>query len=525
MKWLWTVILLLLAACSVGTPPLIDPHGKDWQLRPGREAQVWRFRFGNPRTSAVESTVLASQAQVTAAGLTVLLDEWGGNKSATWMGLTGAPDRSRVWIDVQDATAPGGYRAIFSGTLVRRPSLASGQREAVGDKYLRLKDLPLSREKSGFPDGVDVGQLIRELAAEATVATRLPHLTAPLESVPNANVNGKRRHNGESVAAALDGLVSLKGGWGWTTLPDDRLYFGPPPAVEAVIPSNMRGNRVTFRDVSSEGLRNAIQWVLTTPAGQVIRTETQHASVATLGYAGGTLYVDQRSLPALGATAAATYDTVADAGEANPTPVSPPATWRDEDAVLPAGALAVFRYRVQLTEAADWVEISAQAANSQGFFVTYSGPGVPETRVDRFAGGMQRVVLPALPAGSMIRITAWNVPGDNTVQIAELHPRKLSLPLLAAAAEEYYRVPPESAGTASLPGIHPAAGTARVTRPGQPDVTGRVVATKYLLVEPARTEYVFGEPDVPLDTQVLKVLIDRKDEAAAQQAITTRSTP
>lgn len=483
---------------------------------------MWRFRFGHPVTSEVVSTVTATQAQVTAAGLDITLDEWGGCKDARWTGLTGAPDRQRVWIDVEDPAALDGWATLFSGVLVRRPSAPSGQREAVGDKYLRLKELPYSRTDSGFPDGVDAGQLIRQIIADAPVQAHLPHLTAPVTTAPDAGVLGKRKHRGESAAAALDGLISLKAGWGWTVLPSDELYLGPPPERIAVLDTAVATTIATFRDVTTEGLINGIQWHLTTPAGNVIQTGAQHASVATYGYSGVTRFVDQRSLPALGVTAAATFDTVADATEANPAPISPqPAEWRDGKAEIPAGAASAFRYRMHLTEAADWVELSAQAADPQGFFVTYSGPGVPETRVDRFAGGMQRVVLPALPAGSWVRVTAWNVPNANSVKIAEFNPRRLNLALLAEAADALYRIPPEVAATASELGIQPPAGQVIIRRPGRPDVTEKAKGTRYLIRDPLRTEYLVGADEATPDQELHRILIDRKDREAVDQAVNT----
>lgn len=483
---------------------------------------MWRFRFGDPITSEVVGTVTATQAQVTAAGLDITLDEWGGCKEARWTGLTGAPDRQRVWIDVENPDAPEGWVTLFSGVLVRRPSAPSGQREAVGDKYLRLKEIPYTRAESGFPDGEDAGVLARALITDTAVQLRLPHLVATDTTAPDTGVLGKRKHRGESVAAALDGLISLKAGWGWTVLPSDALYLGPPPERIAVLNTAVATTIATFRDVTTEGLINAIEWHLTTPAGNVVQTGSQHASVATYGYAGVTRFVDQRSLPALGVTAAATFDAVADATEANPAPVNPqPPEWRDGKTVVPDGAPGAFRYRMHLTEAADWVEISAQAADPQGFFVTYAGPGVPQARVDRFAGGMQSVVLPALPAGSWVRVSAWNVPNANSVKIAEFNPRRLDLALLAEAAEDLYRIPPEVAATASELGIHAPAGEVTIKRPGLPDVTEKAKGTRYLIRDPMRTEYLVGTDEFSADQQLQRVLIDRKDREAVDQAVNT----
>ncbi|MDV6376032.1 hypothetical protein [Deinococcus arenicola] len=502
---------------------------------------MWRFRFGDPATSAPVSTILASAAQVTEAGLTVDLDEWGGNKKASWAGLTGpVQDNSRVWIDVQDAAAPGGYRAVFSGVMVRRPSLALGEREALGDKYYRLKWIPVERHDS-WPTGAekgtaaqpgytgnigskDLGRSLRVLGEEAKLS--LPHLTVNTTGIPaTIGVQLRREYRGESMADALNGLLTGKPGWGWTTLPDDRLYVGPPPSRVAVLNAALVGVRVEFRDVSTEGLLNAVRWVYLLPDRSLVSYESRDASVATLGRYSISRYVDQRSAGAVVENVPATYYQRQSGGEDVVT------TEDENDSGFLRGVGnprtsvgLVLGLRAVLSAPADWVDVEfmvfpgaettlteQDASTSFGEVYTSTSAGG-----DRFTLSRHSILL---DTGDQISLTHSDVSMSGNTSVYELNPRRLNRTVLDHAAGELYRLPPVHVATASEFGLQAPAGQVTVKRRGQPDVTEKCVGTRYLIARPLRTEYLIGDTDEPLDARVLSVLVDRKDDVAVDRAV------
>lgn len=476
---------------------------------------MYRIRLGHPATSAVTATILATQAQITDAGLVVDLDEWGGCKTASWTGLTGGQqDRARVWLDVLNDQ--GGYDPVFSGTLTLRPSSPNGKREAVGDKSLRLKELPLSLATSGGGQagpGVDAGAAMRAVAQAAQAD--LPHLKVGASGIPDAGVLVKRKHNGESVAAALDAFVAAKSGWGWTTRPDDSVYAGPPVSRAVTVDAATPGVQVTLRDVTSEGLRNLIRWVYTLPNGEQIIHESRHPSAATLGPSGVTRYVDQRSLPALLYPVPAIY--AGDGRDGATAPISDPAVLRDG---LTAVSLATnSRLEVQLTEAADWVQLSL-APQARAGVHRYTLPDGTEEVIPA-SDNMQTLYLPAAAAGALLKVRVQNGDTYYALNVTELNPLRLDRALLDTAAEDLYHIPADLAGTVSVLGRKPPAGSLTLKRPGLPDITEKVVGTRYVLRQPLRTEYLIGEPDTKTDDQVAKVLIQRKDEAATDAAVNT----
>lgn len=502
---------------------------------------MWRIKLGHPATGAVGSTIYATAAQVTEAGLTITLDEWGGNKTATWTGLTGgAQDRSRVWIEVLDADGVT-YKPVFSGVLTKRPSAANGAREAVGDKYLRLKELPVRMASTGdiynsdvqgggspvmndttsAPTSVDVGAEMRRVVSDEALGD-LPHLVVTAASAPDAGVQGKRLYNGESVAAALDGLVSFKAGWGWTILPNDKLYVGPPPAAVTTVNAALEGVKIELRDVVSEGLINAVRWIYNLPNGKQIVYESQDASVGTLGRSALTRYIDQRSAAAIIENAPANYfyfDSGADATEQ----VLPPegvALLRDGM----AGGLPVAvanKHGLRLAEQADWVEIRfVSSATGTTLFSPDGDVNVPDSNQDKRY--YWRKWAARLPVGYEIGVS---VPSGGLAALLELNPKRLRRDLLDDAAKDLYRIPAQHAGTASVLGIQPPAGKVTVKRPSLPDITEKCVGTRYLIQFPMRTEYLIGEPDVSADAQVLRVLIDRKDAKAVDTAVNAIAGP
>ncbi|MFD2609565.1 hypothetical protein ACFSR9_08955 [Deinococcus taklimakanensis] len=516
------LLAFILAACTMtGTPPLIH---QDQAFTPVREARsMWRIRLGHPVTSEVTQTINATAAQVTDAGLEILLDEWGGSKSATWSGLTGGvQDRARVWIDVQDAGAPEGWRTLFSGALAVRPSNLNGKREALGDKYLRLKELPVAQAGGQVTPAPDITVPMGSVLDEAKVD--LPHLAYTQGSLTPANVTGSRKFNGESIASALDGLSSLKPGWGWTTRPDDTFYFGPPVDVTATVNAALRGTQVQLRDVISEGMITAVRWVYKLPGGQEVAYESRHPRLPELGRSGITRYIDARSAPAIVAQTPTSYVMHTRDGD-----VVPSESLRKELQDGKAGgsfgilfALAGETLTATLNGRADWIEWSGGfgEGNPQPSLTLTLAAGATGTQtMGRADDSRMQAFRAEAPAGATATLTFRNGDAVTTGAFTELNPRSLRRDLLDAAAELLYKVPAAHAGNASVPGIQPPAGKITVQRPGLPEFTEKVVGTKYLLRQPMRTEYVIGETDAPTDAQVMQVLIDRRDQDAVNLAV------
>lgn len=475
---------------------------------------MWRFRFGHPVTGAVTAVVEASQAQVTEAGLVVELDEWGGCKSAKWTGLTGGQqDRARVWIEVR---AGDFWRPLFSGVLVRRPSRSLGEREAVGDKYLRLKELPVSSLVTPELGGADVGAEMRRILLE-DARPHLPHLYVSSMDLPDAGVKGARRYNGESVAAALDGLLSLKKGWGWTVRADGTVFAGATPARVAVVDAAQPGTKLELRDVVSEGVRTVIRWIYQLPDGSRVAHESQHPRAGDLGRIAVTRYVDKRNAVAMLENVEATYTVTQNDGSERAATADEVQLLRDGAGTAETPALAnLKKLTVTPVDEADFVDLAYQMEEvgetefGTAAFKTVGGP--PARLVNTFA--------PSLSAGASLYVQRSDVSGKQFA-VYELNPRRLRRDLLDAAAEALYRIPADHAGTLSVLGIQEPAGSVTVLRPGEPDISEKCVGTRYVLAFPARTEYLIGEPDEPVDAQVLKVLIDRRDEQAIDQAVNT----
>lgn len=499
---------------------------------------MWRFRFGDPRTSAPTGTVQATAAQVTTAGLTIDLDQWGGSKSATWKGLTGpAQDNARVWIDVQ---TPGGWQEVFGGVLVRRPSGTSGEREALGDREYRLNWLPVERLTSAPTDqeratalqpggdldllSLDIGQAARMLGAEAKLT--LPHLVVSKADVPDAGKALRREYRGESMTAALTGLLAAKVGWGWTVLPGDRLHIGPPAERVATLNDATPGVQVTYRDVVTEGTQNVVRWVWTLPDGQQIVHKSRHAHADQVGSYGVTRYVDGRSTAAVVENAPAViYEKSSSGSESDVT-----ATYDFlRGAPEPGTAVGlILGLRVVCQEAADWVEVefyTFPGGNPSLEVVTPQGSVTRPYSTENASGETFRVFVTGLPAGSSVGLTHPDISSAGKTSVAELNPHRLNRTLLDDAATDLYRIPPQHAASASEPGLQPPAGSVVITRPGRSDITEKIVGTRYLIREPVRTEYLIGEPDNDPDATVLRVLVDRKDQAAVDQAVNTRGTP
>lgn len=540
-RFLLALLAVILAACAPHPTP---PAGHDWRVTPTTGGHMWKFEFKssglNPLPGPTDLYIYeATQAQVTAAGLTVTLDEWGGNKEASWTGLTGPPGkRWRVRILVQSGSS---WTPVFSGTVIRTPSgNNSGSYEAVGDKYLRLKEVPVERENSGGGQagpGVDAGAAMRQIVTETH--SNLPHLIVDPAAAPDAGTPTKREHNGESAAAALDALISVKSGWGWTILPDDRLYIGPPPSAAVTVDEAAAGVRVTLRDVVTEGMRNSVRWVLTLSDKRQVVYRSDHPSVETLGRSSVTRYVDVRSVQNATEDVPATYEI----GYANGTWQAVQTGPGDSHRGLRDGnprSLSVAQgisTRVTLGGEADWVDVSVRTDGNAQTRVTTQHPGL--TGLDSeylfpLRDGYQSVQLPERPAAGEILVypiegTVITVDQTGTattpVGVTELNPRRLNRDVLDAAAETYYVIPAEHAGVASVPGLQPMPGEITINRrAGRPPITERVIGVRYLIREPFRTEYLIGEPDVSVDSQVLKVLVDRRDEETLNQAVNTTGT-
>lgn len=532
-RFLLALLAVILAACAPHPTP---PAGHDWRVTPATGGHMWKFEFESSAGGPV-TTYEATQAQVTAAGLTITLDEWGGNKDASWSGLTGPPGqrwRVRIFLEVG-----GTWKRLFSGVVVRTPSGAtSSSFEAVGDKYLRMKEVPVERENSGGGQtgpGVDASAAMRQLVAEA--AADLAHLTAPTATAPDAGALTKRDHNGESLAAALDALISVKSGWGWTTLPDDRLYVGPPPTAAVTVDEGAVGVRVTLRDVVTEGMRNSVRWVLTLQDKRQVVYRSDHASVVTLGRSGVTRYIDARSLQGATEDVPAAYEVGYANGVWQSVGTGPGDPHRRlRDGLTSTGSVAMGdKVRTTLTEHADWIDVSIRqtGAGAQGrVTIHHNDPAETITQYvfpDRM--GPASVQLPArapagqavvpLYPGAVIMVDQIGT-GSSPVNTEELNPRRLNHVVLDAAAETYYNLPADHAGVVSIPGYHDMPGSVTVTRrAGRPAITEKLVGVRYLIREPIRTEYLIGEPDVSVDSQVLKVLVDRRDEETLNQAVNT----
>lgn len=537
-RFLLALLAVLLAAC---TPHLTPPAGHDWRVTPTAGGHMWKFEFKSSGLTPLPGptdlyTYEATQAQVTAAGLTVTLDEWGGNKDASWTGLTGPPGkRWRVRILVQSGEA---WTPVFSGTVIRTPSgNTSGSYEAVGDKYLRLKEVPVERENSGGGQtgpGMDAGAAMRQIVTEAH--SNLPHLIVDPAAAPDASTMTKRDHNGESVAAALDALISVKSGWGWTILPNDRLYIGPPPSAAISVDEGAVGVRVTLRDVVTEGMRNSVRWVLILSDKRQVVYHSDHPSVMDLGRSSVTRYVDARSVQNVTEDVPATYEVGYADGTWQAVPTGPGDSHAGlRDGSARTGAVAQGdKTRVTLDGEADWVDVSVRADGNAQARVTTQPPGL--TGLDSeylfpLRDGHQSVQLPERPAtgeslvypiaGTVITVDQTGT-ATTPVSVTELNPRRLNRSVLDAAAEAYYVIPAEHAGTVSVPGIQPLPGEITITRrAGRPAITERIIGVRYLIREPLRTEYLIGEPDVSVDSQVLKVLVDRRDEDTLNQAVNT----
>ena len=499
---------------------------------------MWKFEFGHPKTSAVTQTVLATDAQVTAAGLTLDLDVWGGCQKASWAGLTGPPlDNSRVWISVEDPTAPGGWRRRFSGCLTTRPSGPSGTREALGDKYHRMKWLPVTRKSSaptdqeraqalqpsGDPDltSLDAGNAIRKLGAEAQVD--LPHLIVTETGVPDAGVNVTRTYKGQSIASACDALAAVKSGWGWTTRADDTLYFGPPVTREASLSTAQRGVRVTLRDVTTEGTINAVRWIYELPGGLEVAYESHHPSIAAAPRSAIVRYIDARSAAAVVERVPATVYERSTTGEGtvDASETGSYAFLRDGNAARGAVGL-ILGLRAVLGEPADWVDVA---------FTTFPG-GNPTLDVgashtaystDLASGEYVRLSLLDLEAGTSVGLSHASSDSSGKTVVIELNPLRLNRAELDAAAEELYHIPPDHAATVSEPGLQEPAGHVTITRPGQPPIQETVVTTRLRIQHPPRTEYVVGEPEGSVDAQAVRVIVDRKDRETLNSAAALRT--
>lgn len=525
-----TLIALLTVLVTACTPHPVPPAGHDWQLTPTPEViTMWRFRFGHPATSAPLATVTASQAQVVRAGLTITLDEWGGCKDVTWQGLTGPDrDRARVWIDVADAGAPGGWRTLFSGALTRRPADLGGKWEAVGDKYLRLKEIPVTRVPA-INFGTEIADHMRTVIGDAQAD--LPHLTYTSASLPDTGVTGLRQYNGESTAAALDGLAALKSGWGWTVRADDRVWFGPPAASNVVVNAATTGVQVDLKEVVSEGLLTAVRWIWRLPADprdpsrlapREIVYESQHPRIAELGRSSVTRYIDQRSAPSVVQALDGTYTLTPPGGA--PAAVDPGVL---RDAATTAGvALNGGRLSYVASADADWLEW-AGTIPTPGLLQLdlYGADGAPLG--NDFLAAKDTALLTnywqeLVTSSGYRRFDLAHFSGGSTGTVTELVAKRLDRTLLDASAEQLYRVPSQHVGVASVPGIQAQPGTLTVQRPGRADLTEKVVGVRYLIREPMRTEYVIGQPDEPYDAQVLRVVVDRQDQQAVSQAVNTR---
>ncbi|MCD0165125.1 hypothetical protein [Deinococcus sp. 12RED42] len=529
-RFLLALLAVILAACAPHPAP---PAGHDWRVTPTQEAvTMWRFRFGHPATSALLNTVTATQAQVASAGLTITLDEWGGCKDVTWQGLTGPDrDRARVWVDVADAAAPGGWRTLFSGTLTRRPDELNGQWEAVGDKYLRLKEIPVTRVNY-INFGTEISEQMRGVIDDARAD--LPHLTYTATSLPDSGVLGQRQHNGESVAAALDGLIALKSGWSWTVRADDRVWIGPPPSTTVTVNAAVTGVRIQLKEVVSEGLLTAVRWIWRLPgdprdpsriAPREIVYESQHPRIAELGRSSVTRYIDQRSAPSVVQLLDGTYTLTPPGGAAAALSESEVTQLRDS---ATTGGVPLNGGHLTYTTAmdADWVEwagvIPAPGTLQMDFYAlddTYLG--------NDFLGGGDTAIRTnywqeLVASAGYRRFDLWNISGDTAGIATELIAKRLDRELLDASAEQLYRVPSQHVGIASVPGIQEQPGMLTVQRPGRADITEKVVGVRYLIREPMRTEYVIGQPDESYDAQVLKVVVDRQDQQAVSQAVNTR---
>ncbi|WP_412027925.1 hypothetical protein [Deinococcus yunweiensis] len=497
---------------------------------------MWKFEFGHPKTSAVTQTVLATDAQVTAAGLTLDLDVWGGCQKASWAGLTGPQaDTSRVWISVADPTAPGGWRRRFSGCLTVRPSGPSGTREALGDKYHRLKWLPVTRQSSrptteeralgALPfntdedvDSFDLGAAVRKLGREAQAD--LPHLIVTPAGVPTVGTGVIRDYKGQSIAGALDVLAALQPGWGWTTRPDDTLYLGPPVARVVELSTAQRGVRIALRDVTTEGTINAVRFVYELPGGEEVRYEFPHPSAATAPRACIVRYIDSRSAPAVVEPVPATYVSRNASGD---EAVVDYALLRDGDTSYTSVTPVQQELRAVLAEGADWVDVGFRVFPGEP--VTLSAPDRTTVYETDEETGLQVVLqLLNVPPDSTVSLSCTGTAGTRSA-VTELNPLRLNGTPLQAEANRLYHVPPQHAATISEPGLHEPAGSVVITRRWESTITEAVVTTRLRIQDPPRTEYIVGEPEGSVDAQAVRVIIDRKDRETLNDAAALRTVP
>lgn len=503
---------------------------------------MWRFRFANSVNSSVHATVEATAAQVTAAGLEITLDVYGGSKSATWTGpLTGVVyDDMRVWIDVQDAGAPGGWRSRFSGTITTRPSEGSGTITALGDRYHRLKWIPVTRaastptdaervqflQPSGDPElvSLDAGHAIRVLGAEAQAD--LPHLVVTKAGVPDAGVTTKRAYKGESIASAMDGLAAAKSGWGWTVRPDDTLYFGPPVTREAVVSTGTRGARVTWTDVVSEGRINAIVWRYELPGDQVVTHESFHPNRGIAGRRAVTRWIDQRSADAVVERSGAAYYTKARADTEQQLPGGDPLelALRGDPPRLNIGVSDYVR--TVLAGPAEWVDVAftVPAGGTATLSTTVNG-GTSNATYSADDGDLYVAVTLLRDFGPLDEVRLTDTSATPKVFIHVLSPHRLMGEVLDIAAEKEYVIPESYAGAVSELGLQEPASSVRVQRPGRPDVVVKASGIQHLIREPMRTVYLIDDPATSADAKALRVIVDRKDldtlnSAAALRTVT-----
>lgn len=278
------------------------------------------------------------------------------------------------------------------------------------------------------------------MGAEAQID--LPHLIVTETGVPDAGVTAVRTYEGQSIASACGALAAVKPGWGWTTRPDDTLYFGPPVARVAALSTAQRGVRVTLRDVTTEGTINAVKWIYELPGGVEVAYEFSHPSRDTAPRACIVRYIDARSAPAVVEPVPTTYYARNQASEEAQVAY---ALLRDGDSSYTSVTPVHQERRAVLAEGADWVDVGFRVFPGELVTLTVADQATLYETTDEAGLHVVLQVLNVPPLG-VVKLSCAT-PNGNCSTVTELNPLRLNGTPLQAEANRLYHIPPQHAAT------------------------------------------------------------------------------